>query len=80
MLSTAYNVMASYFAIVSSLAATTRKLVNNSGANVTRDMIFKGEMATNRFIGLKNNLEVNMGVNFTNKFSKSFFKVYTIDT
>ena len=57
------------FAIVSSLAATTRKLVNNRGANLTRGAIFKGKKATNRFISPKNNLKVNMGVNFTKKFS-----------
>ena len=44
---------------------------------MTRDTIFKGKKATNRFI---DNLKVNMGVNFAKKFSKSFFEVYTIDT
>ena len=47
---------------------------------MTRDTIFNGTKATNRFISPKNNLKVNMGVNFTNNFSKSFFEVYTIDT
>ena len=80
MLSTANNEMAWCFAIVSSLAATTRKLINSRGANVTRDTIFKGEKAANSFISPKNDLKVNMGVNFTKKFSKSFLEVYTIDT
>ena len=47
---------------------------------MTRDTIFTGEKATNRFISPKNNLKVNMGVNFIKKFSKSpFLEVYTID-
>ena len=47
---------------------------------MTRDTIFKGKKATNRFISPKNNLKVNMGVKLTKTFSKSFLKVYTIDT
>ena len=47
---------------------------------MTRDTVFKGKKATDRFISPKNNLEVNMGLKFTKKFSKSFFKVYTINT
>ena len=66
--------------MVSSLVATTCKLVNNRGADVTRDTILKGEKASNRLISPKNNPKINMGVNFTKKFSKSFLKMYTIDT
>ena len=80
MLSTANNEMARCFAIVSSMAATTRKLLNNRGANVTRDTIFKGGKATNRFVSPKNNLKMKMGVNVTKKVNKSFLEVSTIDT
>ena len=46
---------------------------------MTRDTILKEEKATNRFICLKSNPKVNMGVNFTKNISKSFLKLYTID-
>ena len=47
---------------------------------MTRDTILKGKKATNMFISPKNNLKVNMVVNVSTKFNKSFFEVYTIDT
>ena len=60
--------------MVSSLAATTCKLLNSGGAIATRDTMLKGEKATNGFISPKNNPKVNMGVNFTKKVNKSFLE------
>ena len=47
---------------------------------MTRDTILKWKKATNRFISPKNNPKVNMEVQLKKKFSKSFLKMYTIDT
>ena len=47
---------------------------------MTRDTMLKREKVTNRFISPKNNPKVNMGVYFSKNSSKSFLKLYAIDT
>ena len=47
---------------------------------MARDTIFKGEEATNRFFNPKNKIKVNMRVDLTKKYSKSYcLGSYTAD-